>query len=335
MKFDKYLAESAQPVNEYLEAFFTYEGIDDLNKYLYDPLLAYTANAGKRHRPLICMLACKAVGGDAGDAVMSGSAIENFHTAALIHDDIADDAKIRRGKPCMHLTEGLAIAINAGDFALSSVVSSVLADEGLSNDVKIRVLEELVIMDTQTIEGQALDIGWARDGRYDLSVDDYVRMATRKTAYYSGGIPLAVGAIIGGGTDEQVEALRHFGMLTGLAFQIQDDLINLVGDEESAGKDFRSDITEGKRTMISVHALRNAPAADADELREILDAGTEDRALLARAVRIMEDAGSIDYARVYARDLIAEAKDAISCIADTDCKDTLLSMADFFVDRVG
>ena len=335
MKFDKYLAESAQPVNEYLEAFFTYEGIEDLNKYLYDPLLAYTANAGKRHRPLICMLACKAVGGDAGDAVMSGSAIENFHTAALIHDDIADEAKLRRGEPCMHLTQGLAIAINAGDMALASVISSVLKDDRLSDDVKLRVLAEIVEMDTKTIEGQALDIGWARDGRYDLSVDDYVEMATRKTAYYSGGIPLAIGAIIGGGTDEQVEALRTFGMLTGLAFQIQDDLINLIGDEEHAGKDFRSDITEGKRTMISVHALRNAPSDDADELRAILDSGTEDHALLARAVRIMEEAGSIDFARDYAHALIGDAKDKLGCIPETDYKDTLMSMADFFVDRVG
>ncbi|MGI6221329.1 MAG: polyprenyl synthetase family protein [Coriobacteriales bacterium] len=336
MDFGKFLAESAQPVNEYLEGFFTFDGMEDLKRYLYNPLLEYTVNAGKRHRPLICMLACMAVGGNASDAVMSGSAIENFHTAALIHDDIADEAKLRRGKPCMHLSEGLSIAINAGDMALASVISSVLADDALTDEVKLRVLAEIVEMDTKTIEGQALDIGWARDGRYDLAVEDYIEMATRKTAYYSGGIPLAIGAIIGGGTDEQVEALRHFGMLTGLAFQIQDDLINLVGDEEHAGKDFRSDITEGKRTMISVHALRNAPADDADELRAILDSGTEDAALLSRAVRIMEEAGSIGYARDFAHNLIQEAKRVLGpVLPESDYKDTLFSMADFFVDRVG
>ena len=84
-------------------------------------------------------------------------------------------------------------------------------------------------MIVRTIEGQALDLGWVRDGRFDISVDDYLDMATHKTAFYSGATPLAAGAIIGGGSDEQIEALRAFGLHTGLAFQIQDDLLNLVG----------------------------------------------------------------------------------------------------------
>ena len=198
------------------------------------------------------------------------------------------------------------LAINAGDLALALVCGTVVHDPGLDDAMKIRVLAELVDMTTRTIEGQALDIGWARDGRFDLTIDDYLTMANHKTAFYSGGVPLAVGAIIGGGSTAQVETLRAFGMAAGLAFQIQDDVLNLVGTKESTKKDFRSDITEGKRTLVAIHALQNSPRRE--RLLEVLSAHSGDPALLAEAVEIMDEAGSIDFARSYACDLIGAAK---------------------------
>ena len=198
----------------------------------------------------------------------------------------------------MHIAEGEGLAINAGDLALALVCGTVVHDPGLDDATKIRVLGELVDMTTRTIEGQALDIGWARDGRFDLTVDDYLTMANHKTAYYSGGVPLAVGAIIGGGSTAQVETLRAFGMAAGLAFQIQDDVLNLVGTKESTKKDFRSDVAEGKRTLVAIHALQNAPRRE--RLQEILAARSTDAAVLAEAVEIMEESGSIDFARTYA-----------------------------------
>ncbi|MGI6217036.1 MAG: polyprenyl synthetase family protein [Coriobacteriales bacterium] len=334
MDFAEYLSENAHIVNDYLDTYFDAEKDVDIRKYLYDPLQEYTSNAGKRHRPLICMLACSAVGGNPMDALSSGAAVEHFHTAALIHDDIADESLIRRGKPCMHIAIGVGLAINAGDMALSSVMSSVVDDPSLDDHVKVRLVKELVDMDARTIEGQALDVGWARDRRYDITVDDYVKMATHKTAYYSGGVPLAIGAIVGGGSDEQVEALRHFGMLTGLAFQIQDDLLNLVGEAESTRKDFRSDITEGKRTFAVAHALQDSSVRD--ELIEILDSKTTDPAKLERAVELLEKSGSIAAARSYARNLIEEAKRGlVGSIEDSESRDLLLSMADYFVERLG
>ena len=332
MTFEEYLTENSGEVNAFLDTFFDYEQTPDIRRYLYDPLGSYTSNAGKRHRPLICMLACAAVGGEPEAALKSGAAIEHFHTAALIHDDIADDSKLRRGKPCMHLAEGLGVAINAGDMSLSSVMSSVLMDDDLPDAIKLRVIGELVDMDMRTIEGQALDIGWARDGRYDLTIDDYVLMATRKTAYYSGGVPLAIGAIVGGGTEEQVEALREFGTMTGLAFQIQDDLLNLVGVKESTKKGFRDDITEGKRTFAAVHALNASP--DREELIAILDSRTEDPEKLARAVEIMQECGSIEEAGRYARELTDKAKEMLDGILPaSEAKELLMSMADYFIER--
>ncbi len=330
--FELYLTRNAKKFDEYLAGFFKDGTHEDMRRYLYGPLAQYTRNAGKRHRPLICLLACEAVGGDAKLAWPSAAAIEHFHTAALIHDDIEDASQTRRGEPCLHIAEGEGLAINAGDLALSLVTGTVVDDPGLDDATKLRVLKELVDMTTRTIEGQALDIGWARDDRFDLTVDDYLLMANHKTAFYSGAVPLAVGAIIGKGSEEQIAVLRSFGMAAGLAFQIQDDVLNLVGTKEATKKDFRSDITEGKRTLVAVHALHNSP--DRDRLLEILSAHDADTAVLGEAVALMQAAGSIDYANSYARDLVVSAKIELeAALPKSKARDLLLSMADFFIKR--
>lgn len=331
--FEEYLASYAEQVGELINSYIPKGSHPDMDQYLYRPLAEYSKNGGKRHRPLICFAACQAVGGDMSRATSAAAAIEHFHTAALIHDDIADEAELRRGEPCMHLTEGLGLAINAGDLALSLVNGTVMNDPILDDATKVRVVTELVNMTQHTIEGQALDIGWARDGRYDLTPEDYLVMATHKTAHYSGAVPLAVGAIIGGGTETEIEALRNYGLDTGLAFQIQDDLLNLIGSEESMKKDFRNDITEGKRTLIVVHALQNSP--DRDRLVEILSSKEKDPAVLAEAVAIMEASGSVDYARNYAENLTSIAKNRlIDMVKPSSSRDLLVSMADWFVNRL-
>lgn len=331
--FELFLRSGAKRMDEYLASFFSDGTHPDMKRYLYGMLEEYTANAGKRHRPLICQLACEAVGGDPEKAKPAAAAIEHFHTAALIHDDIADASETRRGEPCMHITEGYGLAINAGDLALSLVTGTVVNDPGLGDAMKLRVLGELVDMTTRTIEGQALDIGWARDGRFDLTVDDYLLMATHKTAYYSGAVPLAVGAIIGEGTEAQIEALRRFGTATGLAFQIQDDILNLVGTRESTKKDFRSDITEGKRTLVAVRTLEVSDRRE--RFVQILSSKTTDPTLLAEAVAIAQDCGAVDFARRYALDLVAKAKTELQdALPRTRSRELLEAMGDFFVERM-
>jgi geranylgeranyl diphosphate synthase, type I len=330
--FELYLKRNSKKIEQYLATFFGEGTHPDMRRYLYGPLAEYTKNAGKRHRPLICLLACEAVGGDSKRAWPAAAAIEHFHTAALIHDDIMDSSLTRRGEPCLHVAQGEGLAINSGDLALSLVTGTVVNDTEMDDATKLLILRELVEMTTRTIEGQALDIGWARDDRFDLTVDDYLVMANHKTAFYSGAVPLAIGSIVGGGTAEQTEALRSFGMVVGLAFQIQDDLLNLVGTKEATKKDFRSDITEGKRTLVAVHALRNS--ADSQRLLEILSARETDGALLGEAVDIMREAGSIAYADSYARDLVVGAKAELEGVLPPGkATGLLLSMADFFIKR--
>ncbi len=331
--FEDYLVRCAGEVGELVNGYIPTHEHPDINKYLYAPLDRFAENGGKRHRPLICFAACAAVGGDISHAVSSAAAIEHFHSAALVHDDIADKADLRRGKPCLHLTEGMGLAINIGDLGLSLVNSTVIRDPLLDDATKVRVVTELTDMTQRTIEGQALDIGWARDERYDITQEDYLLMATLKTAHYSGAVPLAIGAIVGGGNETQIESLRNYGLDTGLAFQIQDDLLNLVGTEESTKKDFRSDISEGKRTLCVVHAL--AHSSKRERLIEILSSGTKDACELQEAVDIMEESESIAYARSYAENLTSIAKNHLMMtLPPSPGRDALALMADWFVNRL-
>lgn len=333
--FETYLDKYASHVGELVNVFIPTGSHPDMDRYLYAPLREFSENGGKRHRPLICFAACMAVGGSPLQALSAAAAIEHFHTAALIHDDIADEAQLRRGKPCLYLTEGVGLAINMGDLGLQLVNGTVVKDPDLDDATKVRVLTELIEMTRRTIEGQALDIGWAREARYDIIPEDYLIMATCKTAHYSGAVPLAIGAIIGGGTETEIEGLRNYGLDTGLAFQIQDDLLNLIGKAESTKKGFRDDITEGKRTLVVVHALQNLEGAKRERLIEILSSHTDNPVELDEAVQIMEEAGSIEYARNYAENLTSIAKNRlIDMIEPSPSRDLLLSMADWFVNRL-
>lgn len=334
--FEQYLTSYADRVGDLVNSFIPKGTHADMDRYLYQPLMAYSQNGGKRHRPLICFAACRAVGGDMARATSAAAAIEHFHTAALIHDDIADEGEMRRGQPCVHRTEGVGVAINVGDLGIVRTFGGVLEDESLDGTTKLRVLEEIAQMEQRTVEGQALDLGWARDERWDVTTGDYLTMATHKTAFYSAASPLSIGAICGGGTDAQVEALGSFGIDAGLAFQLQDDLLNLVGDAEAQGKDFRSDITEGKRTMIVCWALEHLTGIERDELLDILSSHTTDALTLARAVELMEDAGAIDAVRSYAHGLARSAKASLKGVELAgDAHAVLESMADFFVERRG
>ncbi|MBM6774374.1 polyprenyl synthetase family protein [Olsenella profusa] len=312
----------------------------DLRRYLYGPLARFTASGGKRVRPVLALLGAEAVGGEAQDALSCAVAVELFQSAALIHDDIADEGELRRGEPCLYRTEGVGLATNAGDLALTQVFEVVLADARLDDARKLRVLSELVRMERHTLEGQALDLGWVRDGRWDVTSEDYLYMVTSKTAWYSAAIPLYVGALAGGGAQEAARGLLELGLTAGVAFQLQDDLLNLVGDAEAQGKDFRSDVTEGKRTLAVVWALEHLGEQDRAELVGLLASGTTDPAELARAVELIERGGGVERCQTLARERADEAKARADELAaashiTVEAHDLLVSMADFFVERAG
>lgn len=337
--FTAYLAERRPLVEEWIaaHAWEPLPGnapVSDLERYLYDPLARFTAGAGKRVRPVLALMGCEAVGGETERALAAGCAVELFQSAALIHDDIADGSTLRRGEPCLHVAEGLGLAVNAGDGALVQATQAILDDASLPAETRLVLLGELMDMERRTLEGQALDLGWSRDVRWDVTPENYLCMAERKTAAYSASSPLVLGAICGGGTEEQVEALRAFGLDAGLAFQIADDLLNLEGDPVAQGKDFRSDITEGKRTLIATWALRQLAPAEARELQDLLEAHTTDEDELAHAVELMESCGALEFAHAKAREATESALahlDSVELVPDV--REALVSMAHFFIER--
>lgn len=306
----------------------------DLETYLYQPLSHFSAGGGKRVRPVLCCLGAEAVGESAEAVLPVACAIEDFQSAALIHDDIADKSEMRRGEKCLYKTLGTGLAINVGDAALVNVIRRVTMTSNLTDQLKVRIIDALLAMEEHTLEGQALDLGWAQNERWDITSAQYLFMSRAKTAYYSAAYPLVLGALIGGAPDNTLQVLKEFGLKTGLAFQLQDDLLNLIGNAEAQGKDYRSDITEGKRTLAVVYALEHLSEPDKTELISILSAHTTDTLLLARAVKLMKDANALEFVHTYALSLVAEAKNILNTATLTeDARDTLLSMADFFVNR--
>ncbi len=342
--------------------------IADLNTYLYQPLRGFSATGGKRVRPALVLLATQAVHGNIEAALPVACAIEDFQSAALIHDDIADKSELRRGEPCLYRRLGTGLAINVGDAALVHTIGRICHGNAYDETTRLRLIDALISMQEHTLEGQALDLGWTQENRWDITPDEYLFMATSKTAYYSAAYPLLCGAIVGGGTAEQRSALEAFGLKAGLAFQLQDDLLNLVGNAKTQGKDFRSDITEGKRTLLVVKAIEvllanaegNAESNTKDssakdnadstaksstpsvaaakasykKLISLLSSKTNDPILLEEAVELIVSTGAVDDVRAYAQTLIAEAKGCLEKAPfDAEARDTLLSMADFFVNR--
>jgi geranylgeranyl diphosphate synthase, type I len=305
-----------------------------LRRYLYDILDEFIARGGKRARPAMAMLACEAVGGDPRKALSAGCAIEFFHAAALIHDDIMDASMLRRGQKCAHIVYGEPLAINAGDYALGLVCTIVVRDPLLDDATKLAVLDVIGEMSARTVEGQALDVGWVRDHVYDLTPADYIDMALGKTGYYSGIAPLKAGALIGGGTAREIEALQEFGKDSSIAFQIQDDLLNILGDVDTMGKDYLTDILESKRTLMVIHCLSAAKPDDRERLVELLSTG-HDKTLeqAAEVVALMNKYDSLGHARRMAHELILEARLCLDRIPDTPAREILASMADFFLER--
>lgn len=302
--------------------------------YLTKPLQSFFENPGKCSRSLCCLLTNYAFGGKVEDCITSALAIEVFQNAALIHDDIADNALTRRNKPCLHVTHGIGTALNAGDYALTFMDQLVLNDNLLQDSTKMEVLLELSSMKTKTIEGQAIDIGWETAGGFEQSEASYETMATLKTANYTCASPMAIGAIIAGAPKDKVQLVREAGLKCGLAFQIQDDLLNVDRSTQDSSKDFALDIAEGKRTLIALHAINSLDAENSEKLKRILDSKKNTAEEIEEALNLIEKSGALDYAKERTKNLIFESKGIMDvCIEEGKGKELLVSMADWCLER--
>ena len=300
---------------------------------LYAPLVDLMARGGKRVRPVICMIACEAVGGDQKKAIKTSAAIEMIHNFTLVHDDIVDGSDLRRGKKCLHHIYGLDLTINAGDGLFSRSYELLHHNfEVLNPEKSLEIFGLLSTSVTKICEGQAMDISWSKNRRWDITENDYFEMLMRKT-----GILISTacecGAIIGKASDEEREALRVFGMEIGKAFQIHDDVLNLLGDEENYGKEIGGDINEGKRTIIVIDTLGKCSPEEKKRLIEILDKESNNQEEIREALLILKKYGAIERASKLAEDLVDNAKTQLEVLPNKHGKEILLALADYFIQR--
>jgi geranylgeranyl diphosphate synthase type II len=256
--FDAYLAESRTLALDEIRRFVR----DDspFGEVLYDLVMDYPLRPAKGLRPALCLATCRALGGSLSAALPSAAVLELYHNAFLIHDDVEDGSESRRGGRTLHAVHGASVAVNVGDAMLALAMEPLLDNVRLVGLGKaLRVLQAVAQMARGTAEGQALELMWAREGASSLEDEEYVRLAESKTALYSFVTPITVGAILGGATPAQIEGLGEVGRRLGVAFQIQDDLLNLTGDEGAYGKERYGDLWEGKHTLALAHMLRHAP----------------------------------------------------------------------------
>ena len=176
--FVAYCQKMRDAVDAALMGAFAFPLEDDIQALLYRPLENFIASGGKRARPILLCLAAQAYGANPHEALQVAASLEYFQAAALIHDDIADESETRRGVPCLHRSEGDGLAINAGDLSLVESFACVADDTRVPAACRHAVMVELCEMMMRTVEGQALDLGWARDGRWDVTCEDYLAMAT-------------------------------------------------------------------------------------------------------------------------------------------------------------
>jgi geranylgeranyl diphosphate synthase type II len=281
-------------------------------RYLYDLISDQLSHTGKGVRPALCIATCRAFGGTIEQALPSAVSIELLHNAFLVHDDIEDGSLYRRNRPALYIEEGTPIALNVGDAMNALSVASLIENiPVLGAELAYRIFHEALHLILQSVEGQALELGRTRDNVLSLDEDDYLRMVLKKTCWYTCIHPCRVGALIGSGGRVDADRFNLFGFLLGAAFQIQDDVLNLVGNRSIYGKEILGDIWEGKRTLMLVHAMRNSTSDEQERLRHVFSVSRDQRTEgdVDWVFALFDRCGSIDFARATLREMVGAASD--------------------------
>jgi geranylgeranyl diphosphate synthase type II len=282
------------------------------SRWLYAPMREYPSRPGKALRPALCLSAGRVFGASSDDLLGLAVAIELLHNAFLVHDDVADGSEMRRGRPTLAAEYGVAAAVNAGD-GLAVVAGQVLrrATRRFDRDLADLVWSEFDTMALRTLEGQATELGWQLDNVEQLRPEDYLHLIMHKTCWYTTIHPLRVGAIVGSRGTVDLSPLVRFGFHFGAAFQIRDDLLNLVGDERMYGKEILGDLYEGKRTLPLMHLLSVSRHEDRALVRDYLGRTRAQRSPeMVRTVRdLMDTYESIAFTREYAEGILLVAEE--------------------------
>ncbi|MFQ5854551.1 MAG: polyprenyl synthetase family protein [Anaerolineae bacterium] len=327
-------------------------------EHIRNSVYSYIESSGKSLRPAVLLLSCGAVGGDEDKALPAAAAVEVYHTWTLVHDDIIDRDEKRRGRPSLHAefceraieelgyteTEarhyGMSIAILAGDVQQGwsvSLLCELYSEKSIDPCVVLYLIDNLKMQVQSTlVEGETLDIQYSKRFIESLNERLIVDMLWKKTGvlYEFAG---RAGAVIGlnscDSNNELVKELSAFASKCGIAFQLQDDILGIVGDEDLLGKPVGSDLREGKRTTIVYYALNQANSCEKARLLDIL--GKEQATIdeVTEAVHLLRRLGGIEYTKSLARSYVNQAIPHLDRIPDSRYKDLLSMWAEYLITR--
>jgi len=311
--------------------------LEALNKSVAEPLWEFLERGGKRWRPSLFLLVCEALGGNPEEFLDFAIIPEVVHNGTLITDDVEDQSDFRRGKPCTYKMFGTDIAINLGNAMYYLPLLTIIKNrDKLSADKRSKIYEIYVQEMINLSLGQATDIAWHKGlaNADEIPEDQYLQMCLYKTGTLA-RMAAKMAAVLAGASDKVVEEMGKFAGAIGVAFQIQDDILDLVGEEFAEKKGgLGKDITEGKRTLMLIHALKKAKPADKKRLLEIINMHTTDQNLKNEAINIIKKYGSIDYAKEYARTMVKENWTKIERrLPPSEAKEKLRSFANYLIER--
>jgi octaprenyl-diphosphate synthase len=292
------------------------QAITEIGEYL-------RAGGGKRIRPALLLLAAKLFDYRGRGAVRLGAVVEIIHTATLVHDDIIDDAKTRRGRPAANTQWGNSKCVLAGDWLYMQAFKIAVQERNF------RILDTLIELTQQMVEGELLQM--EKLGK-PITLEEHFDLIFRKTACLF-SVCMRLGAILGGATAEQETALGKYGHDLGMAFQIVDDVLDLTASEAALGKPVASDLREGKATMAVIHALERCTPQERVKIETILRDRAFNGVTHGQILEILERYGSLEAATARAVRYADSARQAICTFPDSEIKRALLWAPDFVVAR--
>ncbi len=318
MNLKEEIAKRAEEINKAIEKLLPMKEPDGLYRAARHLIKA----GGKRLRPILTVISAEAIGRDWRRIIPAAVAIETVHNFTLIHDDIMDRDEMRRGVPTVHKLFGESTAILAGDTLFAEAFEIITRCEVDSLNV-VRAVRMLAEVCVKICEGQFMDLSFEK--RDFVSEEEYIEMVKKKTGVLI-ACSCSIPAILYGERDEIVDALWNFGLFSGIGFQIHDDVLDLIGGEK-IGKDWGSDIVEGKKTLVIIKAMEMGVEI------EIFGKGKASKEEIAKAVEKLKECGAIDYASKRAKEFVEMGKGFLKRLPDSSAKRLLCEIADYLVTR--
>ncbi|PUA32212.1 MAG: geranylgeranyl pyrophosphate synthase [Zestosphaera tikiterensis] len=309
---------------------------DLLNKEpqkLYDASKHLIKAGGKRLRPLALVLSGRMYGLPENLGFIAGAAVEILHNFTLVHDDIMDKDTFRRGVPTVHVLYGVDMAILAGDTLFAKAYEALgLLERYVPAERLVKAFKELTWAAVTVAEGQALDMDF--EGRMDVSLEEYLTMIYKKTAALFKA-SLNIGALLAGAPEKELKLLSEFAEGVGIAFQIRDDVLGLVGDEKTLGKPIYSDLREGKKTVLVIYALSKLSNEEKERISKVLGNRSASVEELRKVAELIISTGAVDYAEKLADEYLSRGLNALNMTnpQDFEAKEMLKNLALYVTSR--